>query len=100
MLHIVNKSPFERDTLEICLQHALPGSPILLIEDAVYAAMRGTSKEAMVRDGLKNHPIHVLASDLKARGIDEAKVIDGVKLVDYADFVDLVVNNGTTQSWL
>ena len=38
MLHIVNKSPQERSTLESCLRVARPGSALLLIEDAVYAA--------------------------------------------------------------
>jgi tRNA 2-thiouridine synthesizing protein B len=42
MLHTVNKSPFERNTLEACLKRAVPGTAILLIEDAVYAALAGT----------------------------------------------------------
>ena len=43
MLHTVNKSPFERNTLEACLKRAVPGAAILLIEDAVYAAVAGTT---------------------------------------------------------
>ena len=33
MLHLVNKSPFERTNLQACLKRALPGSAILLFED-------------------------------------------------------------------
>jgi len=33
MLHTVNKSPFERNTLQSCLRLAKPGSAILLIEE-------------------------------------------------------------------
>jgi hypothetical protein len=40
MLHIINKSPLERNSLDSCLRVASEGS-ILLIEDAVYAATRG-----------------------------------------------------------
>ena len=43
MLHIVNKSPFERNTLDTCLKHAKAGSAILLIEDGVYGALKGTA---------------------------------------------------------
>jgi tRNA 2-thiouridine synthesizing protein B len=38
MLHIVNKSATERNSLESCLRMATKGSAVLLIEDAVYAA--------------------------------------------------------------
>ncbi|MCP4411990.1 MAG: sulfurtransferase complex subunit TusB, partial [Gammaproteobacteria bacterium] len=31
MLHTVNKSPFERNTLKSCLRIAKPGSAVLLI---------------------------------------------------------------------
>ena len=56
MLHIVNKSPYERNALESCLRLAQPGSALLLIEDGVYAATRGNAceaslKEAMARGG-------------------------------------------------
>ncbi len=34
MLHIVNKSPLEKSTLESCLATAQAGGAVLLIEDA------------------------------------------------------------------
>ena len=40
MLHLVNKSPFDRNALDSCLRLANPGSSVLLIEDGVYAAFR------------------------------------------------------------
>jgi tRNA 2-thiouridine synthesizing protein B len=38
MLHIVNKSHMQTSALQSCLRLAQPGSALLLIEDAVYAA--------------------------------------------------------------
>ena len=38
MLHTVNKSPTERNTLGSCLKHVNKGSVVLLIEDGVYGA--------------------------------------------------------------
>ena len=48
MLHTVNKSPYERNTFDTCLAHVKKGSAILLIEDGVYAAMKGTAPATCV----------------------------------------------------
>ena len=37
MLHTVNKSPTERNTLESCLKHLKKGCAVLLIEDKILA---------------------------------------------------------------
>ena len=99
MLHIVNKSPFENNTLSGCLRFVRPGAAILLIEDAVYAATKGTVTEPGLKEVMGNVNIYALWPDLEARGVQD-KVIDGIKLVDYGGFVDLVAEHNTTQSWL
>jgi len=43
ILHTVNKSPFERNSLESCLKFAKQGDHVLLFEDGVYAVLKGTS---------------------------------------------------------
>jgi tRNA 2-thiouridine synthesizing protein B len=100
VLHTVNKSPFERSTLDTCLRLARKGSAILLIEDGVYAAQKGTAASDTVSAAAKDHDLFVLGPDLKARGIAEDQVIDGIEVVDYGGFVDLVVERGAVQSWL
>lgn len=100
MLHMVNKSPYERNNLDSCLRLAAKGSPILLLEDGVYAATENSAATAKVKAALKDHPMCVLGPDLQARGIAADKVIAGIKVVDYGGFVDLVVEHGTPLSWL
>ena len=100
ILHTVNKSPFEKDSLDTCIAHALDGSAVLLIEDGVYAASSGTAVEPRVRDAMQRLNFFVLANDCKARGLAEAKLIDGVAVVDYGGFVDLVTGHDSVQSWL
>lgn len=99
MLHIVNKSPFERDSLESCLRHAASGSTILLIEDGVYAALKGTSVADTVSKAMGEFSFRVLEPDLEARGVSD-KVMDGVERADYGDFVDMVTSSDNVQSWL
>jgi tRNA 2-thiouridine synthesizing protein B len=100
MLHTVNKSPFEKNSLDSCLRLAKKGSSLLLIEDGVYAAMKGTSIEPKVLAATADLKVFVLGPDLKARGLDEGKLIDGVQVVDYAGFVDLAVEHDKVQAWL
>jgi tRNA 2-thiouridine synthesizing protein B len=99
MLHTVNKSPFEKNSLESCLNHAKEGSAILLIEDGVYAAMNGTIVTDKVKAAMGQFTIYALESDVKARGI-AGKVMDGIKLVDYTGFVDLACEHDKVQAWL
>ena len=99
MLHIVNKSPFEKTSLDSCLRLARPGSALLLIEDAVYAAARGNAAEPKIRQAVQTLKVYALAPDLEARGMKDA-AIDGIELVDYGGFVDLVAGHKAVQSWL
>jgi tRNA 2-thiouridine synthesizing protein B len=99
MLHTVNKSPTERNALESCLKYLKKGSVVLLIEDGVYGALKGTTTTKMVEQALKNFPVYALYPDIEARGMQD-RVIDGIKLVDYSGFVDLVAEHATVQAWL
>ncbi len=98
MLHIVNKSPLERNALESCLRLAQTGA-ILLTEDAVYAATRGNAAEAKLREAMGRLKVYALGPDLDARGMSD-RLIDGVTTVDYGGFVDLVAEHPNSQTWL
>lgn len=100
MLHIVNKSPFERVAFESCLGHASAGDSILMIEDAAVGAVDGTVFSDQLKAAMADKAVYVLGGDLAARGMSEDRMIDGIKVVDYAGFVDLTAENEKTQSWL
>ena len=99
MLHIVNKSPFERNALDSCLRFSRNGSAVLLIEDGVYAVTRGNVAEPKIKAAMSQMKIYALRPDVEARGMLDA-MIDGVQLVDYGGFVDLVTGHSAVQSWL
>lgn len=100
MLHTVNKSPFERNSLESCLRIAKAGAGILLIEDGVYAALTGTAVSDKVAKRVGECKFYVLGSDITARGLEGKPLIDGIEIVDYGGFVDLVEQHNVVQSWL
>jgi len=99
ILHTVNKSTYERDTLEACVRLAAKGGSVLLIEDGVYSAMSGGSKSNVIENA-KDLSFYVLGPDIKARGLSEDRLIDGVKVVDYKGFVELSVSNDSVSAWL
>ena len=100
MLHTVNKSPFERTALATCLRYAREGDAILLYEDGVYGARKASETTADVAAAAAKFRLFVLGPDLEARGVRPDQVIDGVGIVDYGGFVDLVAKNGPVQAWL
>ncbi len=100
MLHLINKSPMDRNSLDSCLRLAKSGSSVLLLEDGVYAALSKASSAGDVGKRMGDLTFYVLGPDVSARGLDDKPLIDGIRSVDYADFVDLVVEHEVAQSWL
>ena len=100
LLHTVNKSPFMGNNLDTCLKMAKKGSSILLFEDGVFGALKGTAVSDKVSAANADTQIYVLGPDLAARGFAEDAVIDGAKVVDYAGFVDLTVECDKVQAWV
>lgn len=101
MLHIVNKSPFENQTLDSCLRVVgnTGGDAILLTEDAVLAVSKGNSNESKIKAAMGRVKVYALWPDVEARGMQD-RVIEGIKMVDYGGFVDLVAEHSNCQSWL
>ena len=100
MLHLINKSPFERTALDSCLRLATSGSSVLLLEDGVYAALKNAASAAKITGRMNDFSFYVLGPDVAARGLSDTPLIDGIEVVDYAGFVDLVAEHDATQSWL
>lgn len=99
-LNIVNKSPFEKHSLEQCLSRIITGSSVLLIEDAVVAAVAGNDYAERLSAAAKSMTLYVLQPDLGARGFSDATLVPEFKTVDYAGFVDLVTRHERVHSWL
>ncbi len=100
-LHTVNKSAFERNSLDSCLSVCKTDGSILLIEDAVIAAMQDTTVSEKISQAIESGiKFYALDEDIKARGLPEQRVMDSITRVDYAGFVNLVIENDRVQNWL
>ncbi|RPH22963.1 sulfurtransferase complex subunit TusB [Buttiauxella warmboldiae] len=95
MLHILHHSPFQTD-FDALLRCVKQGDEILLLQDAVIAALTGTR----ALDLLHAAPISVYAlqEDIEARGLS-AQISTGIGKVSYTDFVRLTVKHEQQISW-
>ena len=100
VLHLINHSPWESDSLQSCLRLASTGSAILLYENGVYAALCDTAMSARVTESRERLRWYVLEPDLAARGIETERLMAGIELIDYHGFVKRVTEHRPIQSWL
>ena len=98
MLHLVNKSPTSSPALKQCLKRTRKGCAILLMEDAVYAAISETEMASQIQKHMQHIMFYALEPDIKARSIGK-KIIPGIERIDYDGFVELAAKQHPIQSW-
>lgn len=99
ILHIVNKSPYERNSFDSCLRMAKKGAGLLFIEDGIYAAQNSGNANANLKVAAGSLTVYALQPDVTARGMDN-KIDAAVTLIDYDGFVKLTTEYDNVQSWL
>jgi len=99
LLHTVNKSAFNAETLLNCLAICQAKHSVLLIEDGVYGAMKSSPCRNQIEQlSAQGVSFFALAPDVKARGLGDMLIAE-VTLASDQDFVNLVVLHSATQSW-
>jgi tRNA 2-thiouridine synthesizing protein B len=99
-LHTINKSPFERPSLTTGLDHAAEGDAVLMIEDGVVGARKSCAFADALRAKQTSCALYVLGPDLAARGMKAEDIVEGIGIVDYGGFVDLVAGAARVCAWL
>ncbi len=97
ILHTVNQSPFDKQTLVHCLNRCGEDDSILLIENGVYAALTDGVFSKLL-SGAAIQTVYALEEDVLARGLG-SKILPTIKLIDYAQFVQLCTEHALVQSW-
>jgi tRNA 2-thiouridine synthesizing protein B len=97
MLYIINKNPSQNLALKNCVDQAIAGDVILLIESAVYAVINA-AQSTLLQSLDDQVSVYALIPDLQARGIALDQCYGGVNVVDYAGFVGLVTEHQPVRS--
>ncbi|MGB9097824.1 sulfurtransferase complex subunit TusB [Erwinia sp.] len=95
MLHTLTTSPFKTDLTAI-VRFFAAGDDVLLLQDAVLAAIEGTrALEILLQAPIS---LYVLQEDVVARGLS-AQISASTATVSYTDFVALTVKNPQQMTW-
>ncbi len=89
-LHILSQSPQQSNCFERCLSSIKENDTLLLIENAVYAATK--IKQT------KGFEIYTIEEDVKIRGLQN-KIHPTIKLISYAQFVELSIQHPLSIHW-
>ena len=98
ILHTLNKPPRAPAAIacfEVLAASSEDRDSLLLLEDGVY--MADNSNEELVRQVPTR--IYALDLDIEARGLAH-RVLPSIKVISYADFVQLVVEHKMTKAWI
>jgi len=95
MLHLIFQSPVETAVLE----RIEPGDVAVFLENSVFRILENNFAPPVFMKLLKKNRLCVLSEDLTIRGIAADKLIKGIEVIDYAELVNLTVNNQVIQSW-
>ena len=98
VLHTLNRSPAQTQLWRTCLRMALPGSGLLLLENAVFGAL-DTDHNRRLQEAASMGRRFVLEPDLAARGLTGRTLLPGFEKVDYAEFVALCLEYSKVQNW-
>ncbi|TAN64633.1 MAG: sulfurtransferase complex subunit TusB [Methylobacter sp.] len=98
MLHLIFQSPPDTAVLE----RIDSGDVVVFLENAVLRALQNSDisdmSEALAQK-VGGSRFCVLSDDIAVRGILPDELIEGLEVIDYADLVELTVNNPVIQSW-
>jgi sulfur relay protein TusB/DsrH len=98
-LHLVVRAPWAGDALTRGLLHAQAHDAIVLAQEAVAVACAHRAPDPALRDALAAGRVHVLATDLAARGLGGAALHEGCRLLDDAAWVALVAACDASVTW-
>ena len=97
-LHTVKSSPLTDTSLAQCLNYLGERAGLLLMQDAVTAAIDGHPWRSRLAQLADKHKLYVLQEDLVARGIPD-RVSAPFEVIDSARFVSLCLEYDAVQSW-
>ena len=97
MLHIVFQSLNDNPILE----RLGSDNDVIFFEKAIFCLLKkGKFSEMLIAQFQCGNRLYVFKDDIETAGISLDELIVGIIVIDYADWVDLTVQNPVIQSWV
>lgn len=96
MLHLISDAALSAAVME----RIANGDDVILQAGSVWAAFAGHADNVKIKQ-LLSYPcaVYVLEDVLLMHGISRQQLLQGVKAIDYAEFVTLTVKNPVIHTW-
>jgi tRNA 2-thiouridine synthesizing protein B len=95
MLHFIFQSPIDSATLA----RIDAGDVVVFFENALFRLLKTAGFNELLTEKLKTNRLCVVADELIVRGIAADTLLCGLDIIDYAELVNLSVNNTLILSW-
>jgi tRNA 2-thiouridine synthesizing protein B len=95
VLHLIFQSPIEAAILERIDTEDI----VVFLENAVLRTIQNSVISDTLMQQMSCNRLFVLSDDIAVRGITPNELVKGVEVIDYAELVELTVNNPVIQSW-
>jgi len=95
VLHLIFQSPIDIAILE----RIDSGDVVVFLENAVLRVILNSDLSDRLTQQLGRNRLYVLSDDIAVRGIAPNELVKGIEVIDYAELVELTVNNPVIQSW-
>lgn len=95
MLHFIFQSPIDA----AILQRIDSSDTVVFLENAVLRVLQGSRISEILTQQLSTNRLCVLSDDIAIRGIVPDRLVKGIEVIEYAELVELAVNNQAIQSW-
>lgn len=99
VLHILRHSPTGNPSLASCMRVLAGKQWMLLTEDAVYALLPGSAALSSISLLPMEVRLHVLETDMLARGLALDDLPERVEPIGYGRMVELCVQSSKVLSW-
>lgn len=93
--HSINQSPFSSNIWADCLSSVKHDDCLVMINDGVYGVLGGHP----YAQALANKTCYAIEEDVKKRGLDKLAINKDIIFINYARWVELVVQHPLNQSW-
>jgi tRNA 2-thiouridine synthesizing protein B len=95
MLHLISQSPID----SALLARLCAGDDVVFLENALLRLLNTGELNSVLFELLNTQQLYVLADHLAVRGISVEELVQGISVIDYAQFVALTVKNSIIHSW-
>lgn len=96
MLHLIAENGLSRPVVD----RIAAGDDVILQAGAVWAAFSGHQDNPKLEELLgRGCQVYAMQDVLAVGGITEQRLLQGIRVIDYPDFVELAVKNPVIQSW-